>query len=626
MSGREERQMSKIRILPEILANKIAAGEIVERPASIVKELLENSIDAGARSIHVAVESGGKKLVLVRDDGQGMGEDDAILAFEHHATSKIQTAEDLAAISTLGFRGEALPSIAAVSRLSLKTRAGNDPSVLAGTEVLIQGGTVRSVKPIPWDCGTEVTVRDIFFNVPARRKFLKSNETELAHITRLATHYALAYPEARYRLESEGRTLLDVVSVPTTRERVFQLFGEQFLTNLVELEASAGYASVRGFVSKPHEQRTNPYSQFFYVNRRMVRDKVITSALRQAYRNVIPASAYPVALLFLELPFDEVDVNAHPAKIEIRFRQQSLVHDLVRDTIRKALVGVHAIPAYEYRGGALPADGWARSGDETAASVSSGAAPQLELSVPPRETELFQRAFSYPFREVPSTAPFQGWDHHALKLRPDLLVGSPLEQEEAAFDTGRVRILGQMHESYIIACDSEGLLIVDQHVAHERVLYEKLAGARLRGAVESQGLLVPQTMELAPHQLAILDGVMPELTRNGFQVERFGGGAVLVRSVPAIAKNSDCEKLLHEIIEGLEAEDRTVDVERVRDRIAVSTACHAAIKVNMALSAEKMQWLLDELGRTRIPTSCPHGRPVILRFSLYEIERNFGRV
>ena len=613
--------MSKIRILPEILANKIAAGEIVERPASIAKELLENSLDAGARKIHVSVESGGKKLVLVRDDGQGMSEDDALLAFEHHATSKIQTADDLAAISTLGFRGEALPSIAAVSRLSLKTRVGSDPSVLAGTEVLIQGGTVRSVKPIPWDLGTEVTVRDIFFNVPARRKFLKSNETELAHITRLVTHYALAYPEVHYQLESEGRTLLDVVSVATTRERVFQLFGEQFLANLVELDGSAGHVCVRGLVSRPHEQRTNPYSQFFYVNRRMVRDKVITSALRQAYRNVIPASAYPVALLFLELPFDEVDVNAHPAKIEIRFRQQGLVHDLVRDAIQKALVGIHAIPAYEHRGLVPAAAAW----DQPAQGADAATQP-FGLSAPPRGTELFQRAFSYPFHEVPSAAPLSDLDHHTLKLRPDLLVGSPLEPQETVFDSGRVRILGQMHESYIIACDSEGLLIVDQHVAHERILYERLAGARLRDEVETQGLLVPQTMELAPHQLAVVDAVLPELARNGFQVEHFGGSAVLVRAVPAIARDSDCHKLLNEIIDGLEAEDRTVDVDRVRDRIAVSTACHAAIKVNMALSLEKMQWLLDELGRTRIPTNCPHGRPVILRFSLYEIERNFGRV
>ena len=293
--------MSKIRVLPEILANKIAAGEIVERPASVVKELVENSIDAGAHSISVSLLSGGKRLILVRDDGEGMVQDDAILAFEHHATSKIQTVEDLTTITTLGFRGEALPSIASISRLSLKTRHPADTAA-AGTEVEIQGGTMKSVKAVSWDKGTEVTARDLFFNVPARRKFLRSHETELGHITRLVTHYALAHPAIRFSLESEGRALFDVVPVATVRDRIYQLFGEDFLENLVELTGQSGSIEVRGFSSRPHEQRTNPYSQFFYVNRRMVRDKVITSAVRQAYRNAMPASAYPVTIVFVELP------------------------------------------------------------------------------------------------------------------------------------------------------------------------------------------------------------------------------------------------------------------------------------------------------------------------------------
>src|SRR6266487_3085714 len=326
--------MSKIKVLPETLANKIAAGEIVERPASVVKELLENSVDAGAGSVAAALQSGGKRLIQVRDDGEGMTQDDAILAFEHHATSKLQTAEDLNAIATLGFRGEALPSMASISRLVLRTRHPSDPAA-AGTEVEIQGGTLRSVKTVSWEKGTEVTVRDLFFNVPARRKFLRSNETELGHITRLVTHYALAHPEARFSLSSEGRSLMDCVPVLTLRERVYQLFGEDFLNNLVELSGRAGDVEISGFASRPHEQRTNAYSQFFYVNQRMVRDKVITSAVRQAYRNSIPGSSYPVVLLFVRLPFDEVDVNAHPAKIEIRFRQQGLVHDLILDTIQR---------------------------------------------------------------------------------------------------------------------------------------------------------------------------------------------------------------------------------------------------------------------------------------------------
>jgi len=618
--------MSKIRVLPEVLANKIAAGEIVERPASVVKELLENSIDAGARSIQLAIESGGKRCMKIRDDGEGMSQDDAILAFEHHATSKIQTADDLAAISTLGFRGEALPAIASISRLTLRTRAADAPSDSGGTELDIQGGTLRAVKPVPWDRGTEVTVRDLFYNVPARRKFLRSNETELGHITRLATHYALAHPGLRFVLESDGRTLIDIVPVSTVRERIYQLFGERFLENLVDVSGGSGAVTVHGFASRPHEQRTNPYSQYFYVNRRMVRDKVIASAVRQAYRHSMPASAYPIVLLFVELPCSEVDVNAHPAKIEIRFREQSTVHDLIRDSIQRALVMSKSIPAYDHdpapAPGAPAAPGWI-PGPMTGPDGAPGA--RFDFTRPQASADPFQNAFNYPFREVPALAPPTLEDHSALKVRPDMLLDSPSAGEQP-FRIDGMRILGQIHESYIVACDSHGLLIIDQHVAHERVLYEKLARDMQRSAVEMQGLLVPITVELAPHQVAIFQRVLPELNGNGFQVEGFGGRSVMIRSVPVAARDADYAILLSEILDGLDAEDRALDVQRIRDRMAVSMACHAAVKVHMALSMEKMQWLMDELSRTRIPTNCPHGRPVILRFSLYEIERNFGRV
>ncbi len=618
--------MSKIRVLPEILANKIAAGEIVERPASVVQELLENSIDAKARSVRIAVESGGKRSISVQDDGEGMNQDDAILAFEHHATSKLQSAEDLSAIATLGFRGEALPSIASVSRLTLRTRPAAEAEGVPGTELEIQGGTMRSVKAIPWNTGTEVCVRDLFFNVPARRKFLRSHETELGHITRLVTHYALAHPEIRYSLTSEGRSLLDVVSVATVRERIYQLFGERFIENLVELSGHAGSIRIHGFSSRPQEQRTNPYSQFFYVNRRMVRDKVITSAVRQAYRNAIPASSYPVVLLFLEMPFDEVDVNAHPAKIEIRFRQASLVHDLVRDTIQRALVQSRSIAGYDHQ-----PDGWEQA-DERPSTECAGFGPAvtplgtaLDFTPPASASDPFQRAFNYPFREL-SQVPGSGFrEHSTLRIHADMLLGSPAASSKP-FESAGARILGQIHESYIIACDSQGLLIVDQHVAHERILYEKYAGAMRLGRVETQGLLVPISLELAPHEIAIVEKILPELNNNGFHVERFGGNAILIRSVPALAKDEDCAKLIAEILEGIEAEERTLDLERIRDRIAIGTACRAAVKIHTPLSVEKMGWLLDELSQTRIPTNCPHGRPIILRFSLFEIERNFGRI
>jgi DNA mismatch repair protein MutL len=618
--------MSIIRVLPEILANKIAAGEIVERPASVAKELLENSIDAHSHAIHVEIISGGKRSILVRDDGEGMSQDDAILAFEHHATSKLQSADDLTAIATLGFRGEALPSIASVSRLTLKTRTA-DPSSLLGTEIEIQGGVMRSVKPVSWDKGTEIAVRDLFFNIPARKKFLRSNDTELGHIARLVTHYSLVHPEIRFNLVSEGRALIDAVAVSDAKERIYQIFGDRFLDNLMEFSGQAGSTKIHGFASRPHEQKTNPYSQFLYVNRRMIRDKVIMSAIRQAYRNRLPASAYPVVILFLELPFDEVDVNAHPAKTEVRFRDQSLVHNLVFESLERALIEKASIQAFAHRPASdaisdhafipttpiLPASGW--NPERTA----------FDFTPPAASPDPFQPSLNYPFREAPAEFSEQRVEHQSLRVLPEMLYDSARESKRP-FQAGGVRILGQLHDSYIVACDAQGLLIIDQHVAHERILYENLAATMQRGVVETQGLLVPLALELPPHQIALLEKMMPELNQNGFQVEHFGGASILVRSIPAAAKDSDCQKLLSEILDGLGMEERTLDMERIRDRIAVSTACRAAIKINMPLTMEKMQWLLEQLALVRIPTNCPHGRPIMLRFSTYEIERNFGRI
>jgi len=619
--------MSKIRVLPEILANKIAAGEIVERPASVVKELLENSLDAAARSLLVSVESGGKKRITLRDDGEGMTQDDAILAFEHHATSKLQTVEDLGAIVTLGFRGEALPSIASVSRTTLRTRHDSQLPATPGTEVEVHGGVMRSVKPVAWDKGTEVTIRDLFFNVPARRKFLRAHETEMGHITRLVTSYALARPQIRVVLESEERKLIDVVAVPSVRERAYQLFGEEFLRNLTEIRGDAGDFHIHGFVSQPHEQRTNAYAQFFYVNRRMVRDKVMVSAVRRAYAHIMPSSAYPVILLFVELPCDQIDVNVHPAKTEVRFREQSLVHDLICGTIQRALGASRSIAPFEHPGPWVQPNEPARPGDAGLllyGDVSPGTG--LVHAVPPAAMpDPLQRAFDYPFREIPRPAPYSPLDHHAMRMRADLLLDAATDSAAGVFHSSGARILGQIQESYIIACDAQGLLIVDQHVAHERILYEKIARAMKGNEIEAQGLLVPVTIELAPHHKALLEQALPELNRNGFQAEMFGGSTLLVRSVPAVAKDQDIAGLVAEILEGLEVEERTLDIERIRDRIAVSMACRAAIKVHMPLTQEKMQWLLDELSRTQVPTNCPHGRPILLRFSLYEIERNFGR-
>ena len=618
--------MNKIRVLPEILANKIAAGEIVERPASVVKELVENSIDAGSHSIHVAIRAGGKRLILVRDDGLGMSQDDAILAFEHHATSKLETVEDLSAIATLGFRGEALPSIASVSRLTLKTRP-DDPDTVSGTQLEIQGGILRSVKPVAWDKGTEISVKDLFFNVPARRKFLKTNDTESGHIARHVTHYALANPEIRFTLQSGDRVLLDTVAVSTVRERIYQVFGDGFLDNMVELSGSGGAVRIYGFSSQPHEQRSNTYSQYFFVNRRMVRDKVINGALREAYRRCMPAAAYPVVVLFLELPFDQVDVNAHPAKTEIRFHNQSSIYNLVRESIERALSKNIIIPEFgkrEPRSYAFETPGKGTQFVRDTGDVLETTALKYH-PINESHFDTGQHGFPFPSERNVNENSSTGEDHTALRIHPDLLLDSKRAASEPLVSES-VRILGQYRDSYIIASDRHGLLIIDQHVAHERILYEKLANSMKNREVETQGLLNPFSLDLAPHNMALIEKVMPELMRNGFHVEAFGGATIIVRSVPAIAGETDYRKLMMEILENLEAEDREADIDRIRDRIAVSTACRAAVKIHMPLSIEKMQWLIDQLAHTQIPTSCPHGRPIILRFNHYEIERKFGRV
>ena len=651
---------NRIKVLPEILANKIAAGEIVERPASVVKELVENSLDASSRAIHVTVTSGGKRSIRVRDDGEGMSQDDALLAFEHHATSKLRAAEDLASIATLGFRGEALPSIASVSRLTLRTRREEDS---AGTEIEINGGVLRSVKPIPWDCGTEIEAGDLFYNVPARRKFLRAHDTELGHIARLVTHYALARPETRFTLESDGRTLLDATAVTDIKDRIFQAFGDGFLDCLIPFDGQSRDVRVHGFTSLPEERRTNSYAQYIYVNRRLVRDKVLIGAVRQAYRNYIPAAAYPVTILFLELPFDEVDVNAHPAKTEVRFRDQSSVHRLTFETIGRALRENVSIPSYTHRSTQPFLSGGTAVFPEKKDDFSGAADGPLDMDFAPAASDALPPASFSPedstvadhaaanwnpassgagrFAQPPLNYPlpenyhlkaaaiaangFGGNPDPTIVRQATELLLSPVRQTRGWLDLSGARIIGQMHNSYIIACDALGLLIVDQHAAHERILYEKLASEMRAERIETQGLLIPLSIELTPTQMALAERVLPELARNGFEAEPFGGTSIIVRSVPAIACDADIHALLTEITEDLDDETRDFDIEKIRERIAIRTACQAAIKVNMPLSPEKMRWLLDELSRTAVPTNCPHGRPTILRFSLREIEKNFGR-
>jgi DNA mismatch repair protein MutL len=642
--------MSNIRILPENVANKIAAGEVVERPASVVKELVENALDAGAKTVRIEVESGGKRLVQVTDDGSGMSHDDALLAFERHATSKLRAAEDLLSIATLGFRGEALPSVAAVSRLVLETRAAGEGQ---GTRVELAGGKLLSVKPAGVPVGTRVSAAELFYCVPARRKFLKSDTTELGHVASLVTHYALAHPDRQFLLRTPTQEIVNVAPVEQLSERVYQLLGRQALGELVEIapvsapmraaiteaEMEPGREAdeivVRGFVSRPEVTRSNRNAIYLFVNRRLVRDRLLLHASSEAYRNIIPPNAFPVVLLFLELPYDEVDVNVHPAKIEVRFRHPQFIHDFARDAIRQALAHARPIasfPAAAASAGKIPQGGTARAaaGAEgpPRAVIPSGPlgtavplAEGFELAEAPAQPEA-QRLGFLPGETIDIGMPPEEFARKFREAAARPAEGAPPVSPEVI---GSLKPLGQVNNSFIVAVNADGLWIVDQHVAHERVLFEQHLEARRRGALAGQRLLVPIVVELSPRQHVILEQIDEELQANGFEAEPIGPRSVAIQAGPAGIDGGDVEKLLVEILAGIEREAQAISLESLQGKIAASTACHAAIKVNFPLDQRKMDWLLGELAKTQYPMSCPHGRPVLLRYSLRDIEKAFKR-
>jgi DNA mismatch repair protein MutL len=688
--------MGRIRILPDQVANQIAAGEVVDRPASVVKELLENALDAGANRIRVEVEAGGRRLIRIADDGHGMNRDDALLAFERHATSKLRTADDLLSIATLGFRGEALPSIASVARVTLETATGDESS---GTRVEIAGGKILHVDDAALPRGTSIAVADLFFNTPARRKFLRAESTELAHVTALVTHYALAHPEKHFELVSATHTILSAPPVARPAERIYQIFGKDTLAQLLPVAAETplahgglpepppwkrdpeepardpGALRLSGFYSKPELQKLNRNSIYIFVNKRLIRDRLLMHAITEAYRNVIPPTSFPVVLLFLEMPPEEVDVNVHPAKTEVRFRQSSRVHDFVRDSLRTALIkarpsagflAAHAAPGASpslMPPAASPLPGSPDSENPVATEDSDAAALQSARA----DAEPFQLTPRLP-SPVPGKLPFgvssinpsgwgdqdrQAWGEAAAALFqpagiPEAGCSSgsggsldsgtaaataQVEAEQAAANLnhlGSLRPLAQLRESFILAAGDDGLWIIDQHVAHERILFEKILRDRQVEKVQRQRLLMPMLVELKPWQMVVFARIAEELESNGFEVEPFGPQTLAVKAAPVGLEGTALERMLAEVIEQSSADSdepkRNEDLTALRTRIAASIACHSAIKVNMPLDPVRMEWLLLELAKTSHPTSCPHGRPIALLYSWKEIQRAFHRI
>ena len=603
--------MGRITRLPDDLANQIAAGEVVERPASVVKELIENAIDAGAMRISVTVEYGGKKLIRVEDDGVGMDPGDARLCLERHATSKITKADDLGAIVTLGFRGEALPSMASVSHFKLRTRARGTDS---GTEIRVNAGMVESVVEAGGPEGTMVEVADVFYNLPARRKFLKSDGAEAAQVSRLVTQLALCYPEVGFSLTSSGRKILAVPPVTSVSDRLYQIYGDR--QDLIAVEREVGGLRLHGFIAALAEQGPVRGPQHVFVNRRIVKDRTIAHAIIDSYSVATNKERSPEVHLFLEIPPDRVDVNVHPTKAEVRFREQSLVHEMVRRALGDAL--------------------------------GKGPAPELTLrTADVRPGNPMQPAIpgalsggSFPSRWAPPSAnPPSSWAPPSSDpIAPGFSRGNsdsgpsssgPQTQTAPAANAPAVRpmiALGQFRDTFIIAMDDEGLCIIDQHVAHERVLFERIMEKLTSESLESQRLLIPVILELPAAERAALVSKAEALARFGFEVEEFGGDSIKVNSVPALLPPNECDAALRALADDLEGLDRGLRLEDALKQIAATTACHAAVKAHYPLTLEKMHHILEELRATAYSTVCPHGRPVMLRITRREIEKNFDRI
>ena len=594
--------MGKIEQLPPDLANQIAAGEVVERPASVVKELVENALDAGARRLTIHVELGGKKQVRVEDDGEGMEPGDARLAIERHATSKIRRADDLAAIRTLGFRGEALPSIASVSHFVLRTRTRGQQS---GTELRVNGGTVASVMEVGAAEGTTVEVNDLFYNLPARRKFLKSDGGESAQVSRVVTQLALAYPEAGFVLTSGARTLLRWPPVAALRDRLYQIYGER--NDLVEVGKSAGGLRVTGYIAALTEQGPTRGIQHVFINRRIVKDRTIAHAILDAYSVASIKERSPEVHLFLEMPPDAVDVNVHPTKAEVRFREQSLVHEVVRRALMDAL-GTTSAPRFQLRP------------DTAVQSPVAAAIPGIlgggvyPNRWQPRADELRLKADPTNANPANANSPDAGSGFSRIAPSPEQTTIGPMIP------------LGQFRDTFIIAIDVDGIAIIDQHVAHERVLFERVMERLGSGPLESQGLLEPLLIDLSPEGRQALLSHSADLARLGYAVDDFGGETLRIAALPAVLGRDEAVTALRALAEDLEGLDRGRDAGDALRRIAATTACHAAVKANYPLTHEKMVHILDELRRTAYSTVCPHGRPVMLRLTRREIEKNFERI
>ncbi|MBI4777311.1 DNA mismatch repair endonuclease MutL [Candidatus Desantisbacteria bacterium] len=589
--------MNRIQVLPEHIANKIAAGEVVQRPASVVKELVENSIDAESTRITVEIEGGGGDLIRIIDNGYGMSKEDVSLAFERHATSKITTVDDLDSIKSFGFRGEALPSISAVSQVEVVTCAKDAAS---GTFLRIDGGVVKEIRDVGAPAGTNIMIRNLFFNTPARRKFLKTTTTEMGHINHIVSRIAMSHPHIAFKLTHNGSELINVQQQDSLLERVSSFLGHTMSNDLLPVHLSTDSETaplsleITGFILPPSHTRPNRDMQSLFVNNRYIVNKTISHAIYTGYHTLIPSGRYPIVVLFLKIDPAEVDVNVHPTKSEVRFHQEREIHQLVVKAVREAFINANLMPKITL---------------DTPMPVSGD-----------REERIQEAIHGY-FRSGQTD---YKWGAKYVGADPCVC---PNQTGYRKNDTpGRIHDLypiGQIHNTYIIAQGADGMCIIDQHAAHERILYEKLMAQGME--ILSQPMLFPIQLELDYKESAVILEAIPVLSEFGFKIEEFGQNTFIIRAVPVGMEKCDPKKTILEIIHDIQSTGKSKTSSELRETMLVSMSCKAAIKAGQPLSAEEMNFLVQQLMKTKQPHTCPHGRPTMIRLGIDDLEKGFMR-
>lgn len=626
-----------IKVLPETLANQIAAGEVVDRPASVVKELVENAVDAGARKIRIEIEGAGKVTIRVSDNGKGMVPADAALAFARHATSKVAVAEDLFGIQTLGFRGEALPSIASVSRIRLTTATSDGGG--AGTEVVIEGGGLPQIREMAHSPGTAVEVSDLFYNTPARKKFLKADSAETRSITQVVTQQALAWPEISFQLINNGRKVIDTLSTDQPLYRIAELFGSDMTRELICVDRKEGTLGLRGFISSPVFTKSNRNAQYCFINSRFIKDKVILSATQLGYSHLLPRGQHPAIFLFLSMEPREVDVNVHPAKAEVRFAHQQEVHQFIMRAVKDALrdnIKPDAMDTRDDLSKEVSIDSTTLDYQRSSVSlnpvtppVDSGN-PGFQMVLPDSPSDSGAECPSSRFET-------ESWQQILGEKNPQNTTGyrEPASPSSHLFDSAPRPVsdliyaefepLGQLNNSFIVMQGPKGILVVDQHIAHERVLYERFREAAQNKSVEVQSLMFPLAIEFSPAEAALVQEHLAWLKEMGLEMEALGPQGFILRSVPAVLKNQDHEDVLRNIARTLGGGKAGDPLQDKYDEVQIMMACRQAIKINHSLELPQIRKLIYDLEQTEMPFTCPHGRPIALLFEMDSILKKFHR-